>query len=367
MAKQETYPYYEPDFVAPPGDTLLELLEERTMTQSELALQMGRPIKTINEIIRGRTIITPETALQLERVLGTPARLWLKLEDYYRDHYRRRVANKALQAQQGWLEHFPIKEMQQCGWLPTDVNGPHLLVALLQFFGIAEPASWQDIWADCLVNYRKTTTYESSNYALSVWLRQGEIEADEVQCAPYDKTGFKQLLKNEIRALTCQSPEQFQSQLVALCARVGVAVVFVPQIADTRVSGATHWLTKDKALLQVSLPYQTNDQFWFTFFHEAGHIVCHGKQEIFIDTKSERSDAKEHEANQFAADMLIPPEKYAAFLRSNSQISKVVVRQFACEIGIAPGIVVGRLQYDGHLPDTHTGGLKEKFEWVEPC
>ena len=120
MAKQERYPD-EPDFVTPPGDTLLELLEERSMTQSELARRMGRSIKTINEIIRGRTVIMPETALQLERVLGTPARFWLKREQHYREHLARRAENKALQAQQGWLNHFPIKVMQACGWLPCRI------------------------------------------------------------------------------------------------------------------------------------------------------------------------------------------------------------------------------------------------------
>jgi addiction module HigA family antidote len=365
MAKQERYPY-QPDFVLPPGDTILELLEERGMTQYQLAQRMGQSIKTINEVIHGKMLLTAEIAWQLEKALGTPARLWLKLEHYYREHLDRRAADKTLQAQQGWLSHFPINSMQAWGWLPTDVNGTGLLVALLQFFGIAEPASWEDTWSSCLVNYRKTNAYESCDYALSVWLRQGEIQAQDIQCATYNETRFKELLKDEIRALTCQSPKLFQSQLVALCASVGVAVVFVPQIEGARVSGATRWLTKDKALIQLSLRYKINDHFWFTFFHEAGHIVCHGKQEVFIDTRSEGSDAKEDEANQFAADMLIPPQKYAAFMRSNSRMSKAVVRQFAQEIGIAPGIVVGRLQHDGYLPYSHLNGLKEKFEW-EPC
>ena len=366
MAKQERYPY-QPDFVLPPGDTILELLEERGITQSELAGRMGQNLKAINELIHGKMLLTPEIAWQLEKVLGTPARLWLNLEQHYREHLASRAADKTLQAQQGWLSNFPINSMQTWGWLPTDVNGTGLLVALLQFFGIAEPASWEDTWSSCLVNYRKTNAYESSDYALSVWLRQGELQAQNIQCATYNETRFKQLLKDEIRALTRQSPEQFESQLVELCANVGVAVVFVPQVEGARVSGATRWLSKEKALIQLSLRYKTNDHFWFTFFHEAGHIVCHGKQEVFIDLKSKNKDQKEDEANQFAADMLIPPQKYAAFLRSNSRMSKAVVRQFAREIGIAPGIVVGRLQHDGHLPYSYLNDLKEKFEWVEPC
>lgn len=366
MAEATMYAY-DPDFVTPPGDTLLELLEDHGMSQSELAQRMNRPIKTINGIIRGKKAITAETALQLERVFGTPASFWLNREHHYQEHLARRAADQALQAQQGWLTNFPIGAMQACGWLPQAQDKSQLLVALLQFFGIAEPASWDDLWADCLVNYRKTTAYESSDFALSVWLRQGEIEAQEIACAPYNESRFRELLRGELRTLSRLSPEQFAPQLVASCAAVGVAVVFVPQIDGARVSGATRWLTKDKALIQLSLRYKTNDHFWFTFFHEAAHIVLHGKRDVFINNEDGADDEKEQEANQFSADMLIPPTVYNRFVQLNKRMSRAAVLQFADTQGIAPGIVVGRLQHDGHLPFTHLNKLKERFEWTKDC
>lgn len=355
---------YQPDFVTPPGDTLAELLEERGMTQSDLAQRMGRPLKTINEIIRGKKQITAETALQLETVLGAAAHVWLNLERQYQEHLARQAANAALQAQQGWLDHFPIKAMQARGWLPAAGNKTELLVALLQFFGLSEPAVWEDVWANCLVSYRKTAAYASNDYALSVWLRQGELEAQDILCAPYNEAAFKALLAQEIRGLTCQPPEQFARPLVEMCAAVGVAVVFAPQVDGARVSGATRWLSKEKALIQLSLRYKTNDHFWFTFFHEAGHIVKHGKREIFINVEDGADDIKEHEANQFAADALIPPTAYAAFTTGRKQFSAAGVRQFAQQIGIAPGIVVGRLQHERKLPFTHLNKLKETFIWA---
>lgn len=365
MAEATLYAY-EPDFVTPPGDTLLELLDDRGMSQTELARRMNRPIKTINGIIRGKKAITAETALQLERVFGTPASFWLNRERHYQEHLARRAANQALQTQQGWLTNFPVATMQARGWLPQTDDTAHTLVALLQFFGIAEPASWDDLWADCLVSYRKTNAYESSDFALSVWLRQGEIEAQEIMCAPYEETRFKRLLRSDLRALTRLSPEQFAPQLVALCADVGVAVVFVPQIDGARVSGATRWLTKDKALIQLSLRYKTNDHFWFTFFHEAAHIVLHGKRDVFINEDDGVDDEKEREADQFARDTLIDPAAYAQFVSQHParRISKVAVEQFAQQIGIAPGILVGRLQHDKHIPYRNLNGLKDKFEWA---
>ena len=364
MIEQVTYPY-QPDFAPPPGDTILELLEEQGMTQSELAQRMGRPLKTINEVVRGKKTLTPETALQLEKVLGTPARLWLKLEQNYREHLARQAENEVLQEQLGWLDHFPIKEMLKRSWLPPAPNKSHLMADVLQFFGIASPDSWKDIWSGSLVSYRKTAAYESSDYALSVWLRQGELEAQDIDCTPYDQAVFKKLLLNEIRSLTREMPDTFGPKLVELCASVGVAVVFVPQVAKARVSGATRWLSKEKALIQLSLRYKTNDHFWFTFFHEAGHIVKHGKRDVFIDVEDGEHDAKEQEADQFAAETLIPANQYARFVRKNKRVSGKTVKQFAKETGIAPGIIVGRLQYDERLPYTHLNGLKVKFEWAE--
>lgn len=356
---------YQPDFVTPPGDTIAELLEERGMYQSELAQRMGRPIKTINELIHGKTALTAETALQLERVLGTPASFWLNRERVYQEYLARQAANDALQAQQDWPDLFPVKDMQTKGLLPVTSNKADILLALLQFFGLATPDVWEDVWSGCLVNYRKTAAYQSNEHALSVWLRQGEREAQAVYTAPYDEAAFKQLLAHEIRALTCETPHIFQPQLVELCANVGVAAVFVPQIEGARVSGAARWLTKDKAIIQLSLRYRTNDHFWFSFFHEAGHIIKHGKRDFFIDMEEAATDTKEQEANEFAAHTLIPEDAYQRFVQRQNRFSKTAVSQFAQEVSVAPGIVVGRLQHDGHVPYQNLNGLKDKFIWAE--
>jgi addiction module HigA family antidote len=76
---------YTPDFISPPGETLAEILEEKNMSQSELAQRMGRPKKTINEIIKGKAEITINTSLQIQLVLGTPASFWIERERLYRE------------------------------------------------------------------------------------------------------------------------------------------------------------------------------------------------------------------------------------------------------------------------------------------
>jgi hypothetical protein len=136
----------------------------------------------------------------------------------------------------------------------------------------------------------------------------------------------------------------------------------VPELPDTGISGATRWLSPVKALLQLSLRYKTDDQLWFSFFHEAGHIVLHGKRDIFLENPGEDGE-KENQANAFAAEMLIPRSALEKFLSSTPVLSKRGIRNFAESLGIAPGIVVGRLQHDGNLRFDFCNDLKQRFEW----
>jgi Zn-dependent peptidase ImmA (M78 family) len=217
------------------------------------------------------------------------------------------------------------------------------------------------MWLGAQVVYRTSRVFESDPGAVSAWLRKGELVAREIACKPYDEISFKAVLKT-IRGLTVRPPEEFQNEVVRLCADAGVAVVFVPELPKMRASGATWWLTSTKAVIQLSLRYKSNDHLWFSFFHEAGHILLHGKKDIFIEDNE--NNEKEDEANRYASESLIPSNRFKVFL-SSTRLSKDAIGRFATEIGIAPGIVVGRLQHDGHLPPSHCNDLKTRLKWKE--
>lgn len=355
---------YTPDFVSPPGETLAEKLEEFGMTQAELAARTGRPKKTINEIIKGKAPITPETALQFERVLGIPARFWNNREQQYRQYLTRLRERERLAGYAEWTRQFSVKAMAERGVIAGYDDPVDLVASLLNFFGLASPEQWNAVWDRFEVAFRKTSAYESGQGDLAAWLRMGELQAQDIECIPYSPERFRKAL-NRIRPLTATLPEVFQPEVVRLCAEAGVAVTFVPQLPKSRVSGATHWLTPEKALIELSLRYKTNDQLWFTFFHEAGHILLHGKRGVFLENDGQ-ADERDDEADAFAANILIPNDAYAAFLDSAPAgcISKESIREFADRLGIAPGIVVGRLQHDKHLPYTHCNDLKQRLGWV---
>src|SRR5439155_27043796 len=157
----------------------------------------------------------------------------------------------------------------------------------------------------------------------------------------FDARRFREALV-EIRALTTKRPEVALKRLRAICAEAGVAVVFLPDIGKTRTSGAARWMTPTKALIQLSDRFKADDRFWFSFFHEAAHLLLHSKKELFVSDGNEDnlSQQEEDEANSFAANQLIP-RRFEPELENLRTDAEVIA--FARHLGIAPGIVVGGL------------------------
>ncbi len=353
---------YVPDYLVPPGEVLEEYLGAFSMTQTELAARTGLTKKTINEIIKGKSPITSETALRLERSLGRPAHFWNNLEGQFQEDRSRFAEKKRLEGHLDWLKKVPVSYLTKLGWLPKKNDKISQLTEVLRFFGVASPEQWLTVWQEHQVACRQTIRFEACAEFVSAWLRKGEIDARQIDCEPFDRKRFQEAL-DVIRGLTMDEPKIFQPRLVDICASTGVAVVFIPELPKAGVYGATRWLG-DKAVIQLSLRYKSNDHLWFTFFHEAGHIIKHGRKEIFIEGNGMDSE-KEEEANAFARDRLIPPADYRRFSASWDGRSLAPIEAFAEKIKIAPGIVVGRLQYDKRLPNSHGNKLKIFLRWSD--
>ena len=268
---------FRPDYAVPPGTTIAELLDDHGMTQTELAARLGVYVKHVNQIVNAGTSVSAELALGLEKVFSTPAAFWINREANYRADLARQGEEHALEEAVDWAKRFPIPELKKRGLISSPAKGTELVRQLLGFLGLASA----DLWAEPMVVYRKSRAHQSDPYALAAWLRAGELKGAEINCAPYDEHRFLSALA-EIRSLTPLSPGQWQPRLRELCAQAGVAVVIVDTFKGARANGSTRWLSPSKALIQLSLRYKTDDHLWFTFFHEAGHILLHGKQTLPI-------------------------------------------------------------------------------------
>ncbi len=357
--------------VLPPGETLLEVLDDRGWTQAMLAERTGVTTKHINEIIKGKAPISHEFALTLEKVLGIRAAFWNNYEAAYRGYVTRQEENAFLASCVDRLNQMPWKEAVKLGWIAKADRPIDQVRVVLSYFRVASFDQYDALYSEPVVSWKKHTKFESNPHALAFWLCQGERLASEIPSAVYDRSRFEEA-HHRVRSLTCESdPTRFIPELQEQCSSCGVAVVFVPELKGTCVFGATRWLSPTKALIQLSLRRKSNDFLWFTFFHEAGHILKHGKREFFIEAGQE--DEKEREADRFAQDILIPPVEFRAFLglgfSSERKPDLNSIRSCSDRIGIAPGIVVGRLQRE-HILAPHdfnsNAGPKVYYEWSIP-
>ncbi len=359
MAAEQTN--WQRDWTVAPGELLVEALEERGMSQSELARRMGRPIKTINEIANGKAAITPETAIQLELTLGISAAFWNNLETSHRAHLARERAENELAAHASWAASFPVRDLARNNLIAPGKTKASKVASLLRFFQVSSPEAWEKHWTASAAAYRKSPAFASSPFASAAWLRWGEIVAANIETAPFDEQRFRQVL-TEIREMTRRDFPLIRQRIQDLCAGAGVALVITPDLSGTHVSGAARWLASDKAVVQLSLRHKTDDQFWFSFFHEARHVLDRRKADYLDRDPSRRNDAdrdvEEAEADRFARDILIPPSAYKEFVMA-ADFSEDSIRGFAKRQNVAPGIIVGRLQHDDHLDHSHFRSLKK--------
>jgi HTH-type transcriptional regulator / antitoxin HigA len=359
---------WEADWIIPPGEFLQEELEIRNMSQSELARRMGRPVKTINEIINGKAAITPETALQLELTLGISARYWTGLESTYREHLARQRSMRELEGALDWVMKFPLRELKKYELIPAEASKGDLVAAVLSFFGVASRAGWDAQWEDAVPAFRRSQVFEASPEATAAWLRWGQREATEAEVrredAAFDPYRLREVL-SKVRHLTRLGDfYQAVEQTKELLASAGVLLVVVPEFKGTRASGASYWLSSDRAVVQVSMRYKTDDQFWFTVFHELGHLLSGGRGgHIDAEPGEQAVEDDEEAANRFARNFLIPASAYGQLV-TGGILSDAVVGAFAREHDVGAGIVAARLQHDGHVLRPRLDKLKIRIDWT---
>lgn len=354
---------FRPDYAPHPGELIEETIQVLGISARELARRCGRSAKLITEIILGKAALEPETALQLERVLDIDANIWLNLEASYRLHLARLEDDATLAESVKWVSSFPVRELCKRGELTSSGADSKAVSELLRFFGVASVDACTEYCNSMGVSYRHSSSFSTDRNALFVWLRLGEMQAERIQCAEFDRSKLIAAL-HEIRTFTTISNiNEFMPRIVKALADVGVAFVIVRPFAKMALSGVSRWLSPRKALIQQTVRHMSDDHFWFTLFHEAAHILLHSRKVVFVDGKdASGSQQEENEANHWAADFLIPRAEFAKFV-SVGVFTESAVRSFARDQQIAPGIVVGQLQKAGVVAYSQLNRLKLRFEW----
>lgn len=350
------------DFAIPPGEFLSDVLEELKMTQLDLAKRMGRPTQAINEIIKGVKIITPETAIQLEKVVSVPASIWTNLEAEYRLIKAKDEESVSIEKETELLPKFPYLELKKQGMVQATRDKLKKVSELRKFFGVSSLKNL-NIVEEYNPAFRLATNAKASKESIASWLRTGSVLSEKRDVAKFSKSKLINIIPL-IRSLTLEAdPNIFLASLTTHLADCGVALVIVPHFPKTYVTGATFWKSPNKAVVMMSLRGSWGDVFWFSLFHEIGHIILHDKRSVFIEgnAKNANYNAQELEADKFASSHLIPDKEFTEFL-NNLLFTKESIESFSRKIGIHPGVVTGRLQHNKLLPYTqHPCRVRYKF------
>ncbi len=356
MIKEKKKYKFTPDYAIPPGETLKETMESLGMSQKELSIRTGLTVQSINRIFKGEQPINYETANKLELVTNTPARFWNNLELNYREQLEKIKGLERLKEDLDWLKSIPVKELIKRGLIHNSKEKTELLHETLKFFGVSSIPAWKEIWREPKVAARRSECFESRPEHAATWIRTGEVIAKNIDCKPFDKNLFRKALL-AIRDLTTKSPNKFIPEMTNLCAQAGVALALVPEMKKVPWSGATKWLNSNKAMIIVNLRGKREDKFWFSFFHEAGHVINDSKKELYIN--DDGNDPIEKKADEFAANILFPNNTRSIIPLLKS---KAKIKNLAKEINLSPGIVAGQYQF---LTKDYSwyNDLIRKFAW----
>lgn len=341
---------------APPGATIKEQLHDRGMSQKEFAARMDMSEKHISRLINGDVQLTPETAVRLEIVLGVPARFWNNLESIYREKIIKAEAENAMDADTEIARQFPYSEMAKFGWVPGTRKANEKVINLRKYFEVVE-LSLLGSEKITRIACRRLAITDKSDLALMAWAQKAKLEARDIRTAPVNIKGLISVMP-KIRKMTVFKPEEFCPQIKKCLAEHGVALVFLPHLKGSFLQGAS-FIDGNKIVVGLTARGRDADRFWFSLFHELAHIVLG-----HVGRPDGTTDDDEKAADKWAGDVLIGSKDFEQF-RTDRDYSEQSVLRFAKDQGIAPGIVVGRMQLEGMIKYSMLNNLKDKYEIIE--
>ena len=353
---------FRPDWFSPPSDSIRYLMRRRTIPAYDLALHFRGGADTLRGLLEGTTPIDSEIAGTLANALGGTEYFWRTRQLNFEKALHRAVQRTPDNEADEWLSRIPApgsKERHR----PSAGGREAELRRRLLFYNVCNIRSWDSRYSyfrdETL--FRKSHSYRTDSGAVSMWLRLGELESDLISTRPWHPDNLRDRL-DSIRGLCKVSrPTRFLPKLRTLFAEAGIAMVVVPSPRGCPVSGASKLTSPDRAMILMSFRYRSDDQFWFTLFHEIGHLLLHGGNTFVDDDIMTGEEQWEVEANEFATSCIIPGHRQQEFEDLEADYRSVM--RFSVSISVSPGLIVGQLQHHGRIGYRRLNNLKRHWTW----
>lgn len=317
-------------------------MEQAGLTPRDLAPVLGSRAK-VSEVLSGKRSITMPMARALHEHLGIPAEVLLQKPGTSADQPEDDIQ---------W-GRFPLKEMAKRNWIPSVPNLAERAEDLIRDL-IARAGGWQVARAAL---YRKNdhlrTNAKTDLYALHAWCWQVLATApDHLPEATYQSGTVTLEFLRQVARLSCaeDGPRAAQEFL----GQHGIPLVIERHLPRTYLDGAALLLGDGRPAVALTLRYDRIDSFWFCLLHELAHVGRHlgyDAKTAFVDDLSlrkpagETEDTREAEADEWAAEALIPSAEWEASpVRQHP--TPMGVMGLAHQLQVHPATVAGRIRFE---------------------
>lgn len=366
MVKEQKIIGLSPDLIIHPGETLTEILEDRDMSQKELAIRTGMTEKHISTIVKGQKNISVAFAKKLEYALGIDASFWINLQaNYDRELLEFEEVNNITEAELGILK--PLKQVMEYmvsrRWLIENINEAEKVLYLRRILAVSNLTAIPNITYNAAYRAQVATNINVDTYVLYAWQRICELVTKDIEVCEELNISLLRDNISEIKKLMFEDINIVQGKLEKIFAKCGIAFKIVKHFKGAPVQGFIKKTDDGKLILCMTIRQNRADIFWFTLFHEIGHIINEDIRQRFIDFNSTQSDM-EAKADAFARDILMNARDYKEFVMKRD-FSISAIDAFAKKQGVKSYIVIGRLQTDEILGWDQYNEKIVYYKWAE--
>ncbi len=339
-----------------PSMTIKHILSELDCTIEDLSHDVGPEILPV---IYENSPITEDLAYRISHHLGGTAEFWVKRDK----QFRKQISGTEPIDENVWIKDIKYADLANLDWVPKTRKSDEKIENVLDYFDCDTVEEWKFRYKNILdsIAFRTTNSFENCGPSTIAWLRRGEQVTDTDTLPKFDSSALEKSVPELKKLCKISDPNVFLPKLKKTCGQSGVGLAVVKAPKGCKASGATRFLTNQRAILQLSFRYLSDDHFWFTIFHEIGHLILHEKAPLFLEGSFNEIDDFENDANEFSFDVLIE-KKYRDDIATVKISAKPIIK-LAYKIGISPGILVGQMQNMELIERSKMNFLKRRYQW----
>ena len=349
-----------------PGETILDVIELRNITQSELADRAGVSASYVNSVITGKKAISSKFAMALEYALGIPKSFWLNLQARY-DAEMLEV-DETLSITEDEMNvrkqlNEIVRYLRNQNLIPVGEKKRESILSIRKALQISDLRNLERI--STVSAFRMGTEANINPYVVGAWIRICQLLGEKVSIEKkFDLASVDNLIA-DLKRIMLSSSESLEHDLKSVLKSYGIDFVLVRHFRGAPVQGFINKKSDGTYQICMTLRRSFADIFWFSLFHEIGHIANGDlikSKNYFVD---DGTDAlKEEKADLFASNHLLDPESYDRFI-STHDFSLPAILSYAENQGVPPYIVIGRLQKKEILKYSQYAQYKLRYKWLD--